>query len=548
VRRREFGIELLRLSALLGARVIGPRLGMGLGAAGGLAACSSSESEPNKSGSDHGPVIIVGSGYGASVAALRLTEKGIPVTIIEAGRLWNEPGPDGRVFCHPASPDGRAMWFRDETLGPIKQFLGFPTALKVPRQAGVLNVYRYASMDIFCGRGVGGGSLVNMAMYVTPLRDVLSRTLPGVNMDEMFDSYFPRAKQMLGANKISEAFYRTTPWYQYTRAADADARAIGIEPFFLESGYDYQYMEQEAQDLVPRSALIGEAGYGNNFGKRSLDKNYLAEALGTGLLTILPLHTVTRIERARDGSFVVACREIDIDGKELAQKELSCKRLFLGAGSVGTAELLLRARDTGALPDLNDEVGAGWGPNSDVFVARTQKDSVMTGDKVSTVPTTGFHAVDGEGRPVFSMPIPFPAGIETHISWAIAMTESREAGRFKYDAASDSALLEWSASQQDDAVAATRHVYDRFNQASGSTYNSEFNGGSEFGTTATYHSLGGCPLDRATDSYGRIAAYPGLYVIDGSLIPVTLGANPSLTITALAERNIERIIKDDFRS
>lgn len=515
---------------------------MGLGATGSLVACSSS-GEPK---SDHSPVIIVGSGYGASVAALRLTEKGIPVTLLEAGRLWNQPGPDGLVFCNAMTPDGRAMWFREETLGPIQQFMGLPVGIKVPRSAGVLNVYRYDSMDIFCGRGVGGGSLVNMAMYVMPLRDVLSRTLPDVNMDEMFDVYFPRAKTMLGANTISSAFYQTTPWYQYTRVADADARAIGIEPFFLDSGYDYTYMEKEAQDLVPKSALNGEAGYGNNYGKKSLDKSYLAEALGTGLLTILPLHIVKRIERATDGTFVLTCFEIDVDGNLVEQKKLSCKRLFLGAGSVGTPELLLRARDTGALPNLNDQVGTGWGPNSDIFVARTQLDTVMTGDKISTVPATGFHTVDQQGRPVFSMPIPFPAGFETHISWAIVMTESREAGHFKYDPTSDSAWLVWSESQQDEAIAITHYVYDQMNQASGSTYRTDFNGGKDFGTTSTYHSLGGCPLGQATDSYGRISAYPGLYVIDGSLIPVTLGANPSLTITALAERNMERILAEDF--
>jgi cholesterol oxidase len=177
-----------------------------------------------------------------------------------------------------------------------------------------------------------------------------------------------------------------------------------------------------------------------------------------------------------------------------------------------------------------------------------QKDTVLTGDKVSTVPATGFHTTDQDGRPVFSMPIPLPAGIETHISWAITMTESREAGTFKYDPVNDSALLVWSAAQQDEAVAATRAVYDQINDAVGSTYDTDFNDGNDFGTTSTYHSLGGCPLGEATDSYGRIKAYPGLYVIDGSLIPVTLGANPSLTITALAERNMERILAEDFRA
>jgi len=543
--RREFGIRLLKLSAALGLQTIGPRVGLGLGTSASLAACAGDE--PSQS-SGHSPVIIVGSGYGASVAALRLTERGIPVTMIEAGRLWNEPGADGLVFCNSAQPDGRAMWFRTQTVGPVKQFMGFDTALSIPSQAGVLNVYRYANMDVFAGRGVGGGSLVNMAMYVTPLRDVLSRTLPELGLDEMYDTYFPRAKAMLRANTISQAFYASTPWYQYVRVLDEEVRRIGSEPFFLESGYDYQYMEQEAQDLVPKSALNSEAGYGNNYGKLSLDKTYLADALGTGLLTILALHLVKRIERADNGEFVVLCDQIDIDGNVLAQRQLSCGQLFLGAGSVGTSELLLRARDTGALSNLNEHIGTGWGPNSDIFVARTQPDSVLTGDKISMVPATGFRFQDGDGRPVFSMAIPFPAGFETHISFAIAMTESREAGSFRYDASSDSVELMWAASQQEPAVASARYLFDQLNQLSGATYRTEFFGGQEFGTSSTFHALGGCPLGQATDSYGRVIGYPGLYITDGSLIPVTLGANPSLTITALAERNLERIVAEDFRA
>ena len=263
---------------------------------------------------------------------------------------------------------------------------------------------------------------------------------------------------------------------------------------------------------------------------------------------------VTLIEKGRlwdkpgaDG--LIFCSNVAPDGRAMWFQETTAavvKRLFVCCGSIGTTELLVRARETGALPNLNEAIGTGWGPNSDIFVGRTQKDSVLTGDKISMVPATGIATTDHEGKPFFSMSIPFPAGFETHISFSICMTESREAGRFSYDAATDSAQLVWSASQQDPAVQAVRSVFDRMNAASGSTYRSEFFD-ADFGTTSTYHSLGGCPLNQATDAYGRVTAYPGLYIIDGSLIPVTLGANPALTITALSERNIARILAEDFR-
>lgn len=63
---------------------------------------------------------------------------------------------------------------------------------------------------------------------------------------------------------------------------------------------------------------------------------------------------------------------------------------------------------------------------------------------------------------------------------------------------------------------------------------------------ATYHPFGGCPLSKATDDYDCVAGYPGLYVVDGSLIPVGIGANPSLTVTALAQRNVQRVLAQNF--
>jgi cholesterol oxidase len=67
-----------------------------------------------------------------------------------------------------------------------------------------------------------------------------------------------------------------------------------------------------------------------------------------------------------------------------------------------------------------------------------------------------------------------------------------------------------------------------------------------WGDDFVYHPLGGCVLGKATDAYGRLPGHPGLYVVDGSLVPGSTGVNPFVTITALAERNIEKIIKTDL--
>lgn len=532
--RREFGRHVLRSAALLGLTRVSPGL-LGLPFAG----CGSDGS----SAADNG-VAIVGSGYGAAVTALRLTEAGIPVTLFEKGRLWDTPGDDGKIFCHSFSPDGRAMWFKDETEAFIKSLVGFPASRPVPRQAGILDVVGPETMRISLGRGFGGGSLVNLAVYVTPVREVLARTLPRLPLDEMYDVYYPRALAYLQASQVPSDLIDAEV-YRYSKVGIAHAAAIGIEAERATSGYDYDYLRKEIEGTVPPSASAGEGGFGNNYGKLSLDKTYFAEAMGTGLLTIQTLTEVVRLTQAGRG-YVLHTREIDIDGNVLAEREVPCSSLFLCAGTIGSTELLVRARERGDLPDLNQEIGTGWGPNSDIFVARTNTGAYPTGTAQCTLPSSAFHTRDHNGKPLFSMIIPLPTGLETRISMNIVMSETEEAGHFEYDSATDAVNLIWQAGQNDPAVASARSVFDRMNDATGSRYTENLFGGSLLGDSHTYHPLGGCPLGRATDDFGRIPGYAGLYVLDGSLIPVGVGVNPSLTIAALTERCVERILGEDF--
>ncbi|MDB4989531.1 MAG: cholesterol oxidase [Myxococcaceae bacterium] len=278
----------------------------------------------------------------------------------------------------------------------------------------------------------------------------------------------------------------------------------------------------------------------------SVDKNYLADALGTGNVTIESLHIVRELRREANGLYVVSVNAIDVDGALVARKEITCTHLFLCGGSMGTSELLVRARETGSLPDLNSQVGTGWGPNSDILVQRANQLWNPTGDKISMVPATGFRTVDQDGKQVFSMDIPFPVGVETFGSFNIVMTETPESGSFVYNPISDAAELQWHAEQSEPAVKSARYVFDKLNRATLSTYKPELYRGKDFLDNTTYHPVGGCPLGEATDDYGRLHGYDKLYVADGSLIPRGIVANPSLTVTAMTERNIERIIAEDF--
>jgi cholesterol oxidase len=90
-------------------------------------------------------------------------------------------------------------------------------------------------------------------------------------------------------------------------------------------------------------------------------------------------------------------------------------------------------------------------------------------------------------------------------------------------------------------------TFDRINQANATIYRYDlFGGNRNFADDFTYHPLGGCVLGRATDLYGRASGYSRLYVVDGSLIPGSTGVNPFVTITALAERNVARVIAQDL--
>lgn len=544
--RREFGKRALRIAASLGMTTV---------SLGALAGCD--ETIP---GSDAGAdaslpnarpgtsVVIIGSGYGSAVTAARLVAKGIPVTMLEAGRLWDTPGSDGKIFCKPFQPDERAMWFQDRTEAVVSKYLGIGTEMDVDVAAGVLGAAGPAHMRAYQGRGVGGGSLVNMALYLEPPREIVERVLPTVDTDEFFDVYLRRAAGVLRAGEVSQRLL-DSEFYRYSRVGIELSELAGFPIQKLRSGYDFDYMELELDRKVPRSALAGEAGFGNNHGKRSLDKTYLADAMGTGLLTLHALHVVRRFVRDPAGGYVVEVDAIDVSGNVLERKEFPSTHLFVGAGSIPTSELFVRARERGDLPDLNAAVGTKWGPNGDLFVGLDNPLRRPTGTgQQATIPTHAFVTRDERGRRMVAEFVPFPVGIPSVQSFVIVIADNPEAGHFTYDAATDRVDLRWDRAQNEPSVSAARFAFDRVNARAGSEYTStmEFKDGSQFGDQVTYHPMGGMPLGEATDDYGRIREYPGLYVVDGSLIPVGIGANPSLSITALAERNIERILATDL--
>ncbi|MET7307779.1 MULTISPECIES: GMC oxidoreductase [unclassified Streptomyces] len=493
----------------------------------------------------HVPALVIGTGYGGSVAALRLAQSGVDVHMIEMGMAWDTPGPDGKIFANTTSPDSRSYWLRTRTKQPLSNFLGFPIDKNVTRSTGILDAEEFSGITVYQGRGVGGGSLVNGGMAVTPKRENFAAVLPSVDADEMYGIYYPRANAGLGVGTIDPAWFETAACYQYARVGRKHAQRAGFPFVFVPTVYDWDYMKQEEAGTVPRSALAGEILYGNNYGKKSLQKTYIDRIRTTGRVAISPLHKVTSVAPATGGGYTVVIDQIDTGGATTATKTVTADRVFFAAGSVGTSKLLVKLKATGALPGLNDEIGKGWGDNGNVMCGRANHLWDPTGSLQASIPTGGIDNWAAGGA--FAEVAPLPTGIETFASFYLSITKNPNRAEFTWNAATGKVDLNWQTAWKQPSIDAAKTIFDRINQKEGTIYRTDLFGTYKiWGDHLTYHPLGGAVLNRATDNYGRLHGYSGLYVIDGSLIPGNTSVNPFVTITALAERNIEKIIATDL--
>ncbi|MDF2708929.1 MAG: Cholesterol oxidase [Nonomuraea muscovyensis] len=237
--------------------------------------------------------------------------------------------------------------------------------------------------------------------------------------------------------------------------------------------------------------------------------------------------------------------QLDDTGGVTATKTVTADRVFFAAGSVGTSKLLVKLKATGVLPHLNDEVGKGWGDNGNVMCGRANHMWDATGSLQSAIPCCGIDNWAAGGA--FAEVAPLPTGIETYASFYLSITRNPHRAQFSWNAAAGRVELNWQTAWKQPSIDMAKTIFDKINAKEGTIYRTDLFGVYKiWGDHLTYHPLGGAVLGRATDGYGRLAGYPGLYVIDGALIPGNTTVNPFVTITALAERNIEKIIATDL--
>lgn len=498
----------------------------------------------------HYPAIVVGSGYGGGVSALRLGQAGVETLLLEKGRLWDTPDVDGKRFTKMLPADTRAGWFSEVPPSLVPSFQGVSvedvaqhTPSSQPIQAGICDKVTHGAHTVFRGMGVGGGSLVNAAIAAVPTVNQVRGAFPDIDATQFLSTYVERAKATLRINYRDMDWFEQTPYFQYARVGRQYAEAAGYRVDYAGSAYSFDYMKQEEAGVVPKSALDFEQQYGNNYGRLgSVDQTYVAAALSTGNVTLRSLTEVTGVRQEPSGEYVLSIREIDRWGTEVAREELGCDQLYLSAGVLGTTEILLRARDTGTLPDLSEEIGRGYGNNGDVMVSHMLSENDPAGTQQSLMGMINIDNRDDPVNPVYASIFSIPLPIETFALGYYVMVKTDDRADIVYDNTSDSVTVQWPQSHTDNVEGRARAVFDRIVAANGVDYRDDIFNGQVF-APHTVHPLGGCVRGKATDRFGRVVGYDGLYVNDASLVPGYIGCNPFMSITALAEHNIEGILQ-----
>jgi cholesterol oxidase len=505
--------------------------------------------------------LIVGSGFGGSVAALRLVERGARVLLLEKGRRF-APGDFARTNW-----DLRRWLWRPGLgcRGPFQMsFLPHLTALS--------------------GVGVGGGSLVyGNTLEVPPAAffEAPSWSQLGEWEAELAAPY-AAAGAMLGA-----APYPRVTWAD--EVLRGVARDVGAEAGFAPTRVGVYFGEPGVSAADPYFAGRGPARTGCTHcggcmlgcrvgAKNTLDRNYLhlAEAAG---LELLPGHEVVRIAPVPGGWEVQALTGDVMPGRRRRPATFRARAVILAAGVLGSVPLLLRMRADGVLPALSPRLGESVRTNSEVLigvVSRRRDRALSEGVAITSI----LRFADGssvepvrysDGSGFFRLlTLPHAPGESFPARARAALARMRNAPGATArtllvpDMARHSIILLYMRAAEGTLALELRGARLRTRLSSGAPPRASLPEASDlaermaaaldgypvslatellFGVPTTAHILGGSVMGASAaegviDARHRVHGYPGLYVLDGSAISANPGVNPSLTIAALAERAV----------
>jgi cholesterol oxidase len=515
-------------------------------------------------------VIIVGSGFGGSVSALRLAEQGLSVAVLEQGR---------RVTAQDmarAAHDAKAL-----------------TWMPALGRYGFLAQDVYQHLGVVRGIGVGGGSLVYAAVLLEPgagfYNDPAWKELSPDWAAELAP-YYATARQMLGVNENPHRGIQDH-WLQQTAERLGAEQSFGGVPqgiYFGDSTEPADPFFAGRGPLRKGCNKCGQCITGCAHGaKNSLDKNYLylAEALG---VEVIAESQVTHIEPLDDGYRVLRKHP----GRKGKQSALTARQVILAAGVTGTLEILFASRDHyRTLPGLSAALGQHVRTNSEAVVSILARDPSIDVTAGTTI-STHFHAdqhthitqnrfppsynfmrwymgplIDGDKpwlrrarvlkdfllHPLRSTQAWRTSKWYRRVSVLTVMQQADNQLAFTYGRT----LLRGGRRALRSRVAAAQRAPSFLPQANQAARAfAEVSGGvahnvlleSLGGLSVTAHPLGGAvmaqtPEAGVIDKNHQVFGYPGLYVVDGSAIAANVGVNPSLTIVALAERFAAEFVK-----
>lgn len=495
--------------------------------------------------SEHRDHIIIGSGFGGSITAFRLAEQGIASMIIEQGRRWDQKLAPGKTrFSKNLYPDGRSTWLSHKTVIPLGP------ALPIPKSTGVLQGRKLAGKMVLNGAAYGGGSIVYGGCLVKPTEAVYNLVYPSDVPYSEISPYYDRAFTKLKGSNIPEDIFNEEP-FRHVRVAKEQAEKAGVEWDWVASGTDWDIVRDEISGKIDPSLIHGEAIYGvNSGGKTTMDQTYLKDAEATGLLEVRTLYQVQDIGFDTTVSlYTVSVNELNVDGDVIAKRSFTCKKLFLTAGTVSSTSLLVKAKAKGTLPELNTEIGQGWGNNGNNYGLR-----LFVGEKTGKwqggPPSIAMKDFSDPENPVFLEHPQLPVGIEISGLLYGGIGINRTRGTFVWNENNKEVEILYPENDpgQEKINEGLVKILDKLNDANGGITSSLLTYlKGPVKSDMCYHPMGGVVMGRAADFYGRVKGYEGLYVNDGSFLPgSSAGTNPSLTISAFAERNMDKILAEDF--
>ncbi|REF00115.1 cholesterol oxidase [Thermomonospora umbrina] len=493
-------------------------------------------------------VVIIGAGVGGAVAAFRFARAGVDNVVLERGRRWPIT-PAADTFPRVPSVDERLFWLDGGESTPASgvpvppEVFGVLTPVTASaRSTGLLDVVADDALTVVCGAGVGGGTLVYAGVLLQPPPEAFHLVFPPeVDYGELDRVHYPRARRrmvsaVLPDDLLAHPRYRSHHlWRSALASAERPVERLTVN-------YDIGILRAELTGGAEPAATVGQYVFtGCDSGaKMSVDRTYLARAEATGRTRVRPLHHVVDIAQNRDGTYRVTADRLAVGGAVIGRVVLHCDALVLAAGGVHTPRLLVTARDTGALPRLNESVGRGWGTNGDhAILIKTL--AAATGAPQGGPPA--FMVRNQEGTAVL-MHAPLPLPVESGLLACLGMGIPDRLGRWTYDGSAARARLDWAPGSD---ATARRAVADLARQAArgvplGAVVVEPFGA-----RPLTVHPLGGAVIGEATDTYGRLHGYDRLYCLDAALLPGSAAAvNPALTIAALVERCLDRILREDF--